>query len=242
MNADLDLYQQALTNLNTRISDAVGDLTHKLSNSDGRLDNMAKAFKGVLERLDKSETRRSNNVNKIDDATRALIRKTIAPSATEDEFSTFMYLCSEYNLDPLKKEIYFIKYGTKASMLTSRDGYLKIANADLSFDGLESDVVYIGDTITKRGDTSLHITYGENHLKYNKEYLSGAFCNIYRKDRRIPTTVLVSLKDYHKKNDMWNQYTNAMILKVAESMALKRAFALSGLVTKEEMHDDSEKE
>lgn len=52
MNADNDLYQQALTSLNTRISDAVGDLTHKLSNSDGRLDNMAKAFKGILDKVD----------------------------------------------------------------------------------------------------------------------------------------------------------------------------------------------
>ncbi len=34
------------------------------------------------------------------------IRKMVAQGATDDEFKSFMYLCSAYNLDPLKKEIY----------------------------------------------------------------------------------------------------------------------------------------
>lgn len=47
-----DLYQQAIVELNTRMQHAVGDLATKLSNSDGRLDNMSKAFKGMLEKID----------------------------------------------------------------------------------------------------------------------------------------------------------------------------------------------
>lgn len=166
------------------------------------------------------------------------IRKTAAQGATDDEFKTFIYLCSMYNLDPLKKEIYFIKYGGKSTIITSRDGYLKIANCNEHFDGIESDVVYQGDLLTKRDDGSLLITYGQEHLSFDKSKLSGAFCSVFRKDRKKATTVFVSIKEYYKKDaPIWQQYTNAMILKVAEAMALKRAFAISGLVTREEIED-----
>ena len=166
------------------------------------------------------------------------IRKMVAQGATDDEFKVFMYLCQAYNLDPLKKEIYFIKYGGKSTIITSRDGYLKIANLHEHFDGIESDVVYLGDVLTKRDDGSLHIAYGPEHLSFDKSKLTGAFCNVFRKDRQKATAVFVSIKDYYKREaPIWQQYTNAMILKVAEAMALKRAFAISGLVTKEEIED-----
>lgn len=168
-----------------------------------------------------------------------LIKSTITPGATENEIKTFLYLCKEYNLDPLKKEIYFLKYGGKSTIITSRDGYLKIANLNENFDGLESDVVYQGDKLTKRDDGSLYIEYGEHHLVFDKTKLTGAFCSVFRKDRAKATTVFVSIKDYYKKGaPIWDQYINAMILKVAEAMALKRAFAISGLVTREEIEKE----
>lgn len=171
------------------------------------------------------------------------IRSMVAPGATDDEFRAFMYLCNAYSLDPLKKEIYFIKYGGKSTIITSRDGYLKIANLHDQFDGLESDVVYQGDILTKRDDGSLHIAYGAEHLAFDKTKLSGAFCSVFRKDRTKATTVFVSIKEYYKREaPIWQQYTNAMILKVAEAMALKRAFAISGLVTKEEIDDKEQLE
>jgi phage recombination protein Bet len=164
------------------------------------------------------------------------IKKMVAQAATDDEFKSFMYLCNTYNLDPLKKEIYFIKYGGRSTVITSRDGYLKIANLNENFNGIESEVVYQGDVLAKRDDGSLLITYGPEHLLFDKSKLTGAFCNVFRKDRAKSTTVFVSIKEYYKKDaPIWQQYTNAMILKVAEAMALKRAFAISGLVTKEEI-------
>lgn len=169
-----------------------------------------------------------------------LIRKTVGKDATNEEFQTLMYLSREYNLDPLKKEIWFIKYGGKATIITSRDGYLKVANACPYFDGLEGDVVYSGDKLTKRDNGSILIEYGEDHLVFDKTKLVGAYCNVYRKDRSIAISVFVNLKDYHSQTPIWMKYTNAMILKVAESMALKRAFSLSGLVTAEEIEESKE--
>ena len=92
--------------------------------------------------------------NKLSQEKIDLIKQAVAQNATPDEFKTFIYLCESYNLDPLKKEIYFIKYGGKSTIITSRDGYLKIANTDPNFDGIESDVVYQGDTLTKRSVSS----------------------------------------------------------------------------------------
>ena len=165
-----------------------------------------------------------------------LLKNTVALGATHDELNMLLYLSKEYNLDPLKKEIYLIKYGGRSTILTSRDGYLKIANENQAFDGLESDVVYHGDKLSKRDDGSLFIEYGQEHLSFDKSKLVGAFCSVFRKDRAKATTMFVSIKDYYKKGaPIWEQYTNAMILKVAEAMALKRAFSISGLVTREEI-------
>lgn len=188
-----------------------------------------------MSKIKNTITNAENNLN--------LIRKSVAQNATDDEFKAFMYLCSTYNLDPLKKEIYFIKYAGKSTILTSRDGYLKIANLNEHFDGIESDVVYQGDVLTKKEDGSLHITYGPDHLSFDKSKLTGAFCSVFRKDRSKATTIFVSIKEYYKKDaPIWQQYTNAMILKVAEAMALKRAFAISGLVTREEIEDTKQGE
>jgi len=171
-----------------------------------------------------------------------LIRKCCADKATDAEFQQFMYLCNTYGLDPMTKEIYFIKYnsGGTPTIITSRDGYLKIANQHPAFDGIESDVVYKTDTLIKRDNGSLHITYGLDHMAFAKgedsKGLTGAFCSVFRKDRSIAMSVFVSARDYYKKdNKIWNQYPHAMILKVAEAQALKRAFSISGLVTKEEV-------
>lgn len=179
-------------------------------------------------------SKETNQINFDTNLVRALI-----PEANENDLKLFMYLCREYNLDPLKKEIYLIRCGGKYVPITSRDGYLKIANLNPFFDGIESDVVYQGDKLIKRENGSLGIEYGDAHLIFDKSKLSGAFCSVFRKDRAKATTIFVSIKDYYKKNaPIWEQYTNAMILKVAEAMALKRAFAISGLVTKEEIEKD----
>lgn len=179
------------------------------------------------------------DLNKNQDLDISLIKSALPADITENELKIILYLSKEYNLDPLKKEIYLLKYGGKSTVITSRDGYLKIANLNENFDGIESDVVYQGDKLTKREDGSLLIEYGPEHLIFDKSKLTGAFCSVFRKDRAKATTVFVSIKDYYKRGaPIWEQYVNAMILKVAEAMALKRAFAISGLVTREEIEKE----
>lgn len=74
-----------------------------------------------------------------------LIKNTVAKGATNDELEMFMYLATQYNLDPFKNEIWFVKYGGKTTIMTSRDGYLKYAQLNPEFEGLMSFVVREGD-------------------------------------------------------------------------------------------------
>jgi hypothetical protein len=114
--------------------------------------------------------------------------------------------------------------------MTSRDGYLKIANNNPDFEGIVSDVVYESDTFRKTPDGVEH-QYGVK----NRGKLVGAYALVYRKGIRFPVYVFAPFNDYNKGNDIWRTYPHAMILKVAESMALKRTFSLSGLVSREEL-------
>ncbi|MBQ7262847.1 MAG: recombinase RecT [Synergistaceae bacterium] len=160
------------------------------------------------------------------------IRRTVAKGATQEELDMFLHLSRTYGLDPFAKEIWFIKMGREPIIFTSRDGYLKIANRDPRFDGMEADVVYAGDSFRKTKDGVEHV-YGAK----DRGAPIGAYCIVHRSDRRIPTYVFAPYKDYHKGGN-WNTYPHAMILKVAEAQALKRAFSISGLVTREEIIDD----
>jgi len=145
-----------------------------------------------------------------------VIRNTVCKGATPSEFVMFLEMCKATGLNPFLNEIWFFKVNGRVAMMAGRDGFLKIANNNSNFDGIEGEVIYPNNDINQ---TPI-----------------GAWAKAYRKDRRIPVKITVSFKEYNRPNsDSWKRYPSAMILKVAESMALKRAFSVSGLVSAEEM-------
>ena len=163
-----------------------------------------------------------------------LIKRTVAKGATDDEFNMYMYLAKKYQLDPILKEIWFIKYEnskTPPIIMTSRDGYLAIANRNEHFDGMLSDVVHENDEFEKLPDGLVKHKYGCK----DRGKIIGAYAMGFRNDRKYPVYVFAHLSEYYKQGKVWDQYTSAMILKVAEAMMLKRLISISGLVTKEEM-------
>ena len=163
------------------------------------------------------------------------IKRTVAKDATGPELDMFLHLSRTYGLDPFAKEIWFIKMDRGApTIFTSRDGYLKIANRDPRFEGMEADVVYGGDMFRKTKDGIEHV-YGSK----DRGTPIGAYCIVHRSDRRIPIYVYAPFKDYARGGN-WGRYPHAMILKVAEAQALKRAFSISGLVTQEELDIEPE--
>lgn len=141
------------------------------------------------------------------------LKATVAKGATDAQLAQFIEVCRATGLNPFLKEIWCI--AATNTIMTSRDGYLKIANNDPAFDGIESEVV-----------------------RDDKGQIQKAICTIWRKDRSHPTKCEAWFNEYFKTNSqVWKQYPSAMIMKVAEALALKRSFAINGLVTQEEIGD-----
>ena len=158
------------------------------------------------------------------------MKVTVAKGASQAEFEMFIYLATKYKLDPFLKEIFFIP-GNMKTILTSRDGYLKIAQNHKDFEGIRSMAVRSNDDfeIDLENDTVKH-KFG----KGERGPIIGAWAIVYRKNRR-PVIAFADLSEYQGNTGPWKKYTSAMICKCAEAFALKRQFAINGLVTKEEM-------
>lgn len=162
----------------------------------------------------------------------ALITRTVAKGATPDELSMFIGIAKQTGLSPFRKEIYFIKYKTEdAVIMTSRDGFLSIAQKSGEFAGLQSAAVYENDEFS--------IDYATNSVKHlakakDRGLLIGAWAKINRKGCE-PNITWVDFKTYNKGRNVWASHPAAMIIKCAESIALKKQFGISGLVAMEEM-------
>jgi phage recombination protein Bet len=172
-----------------------------------------------------------------------LMKDTVARGATDNEFKLFMHLAQSYGLDPFAKEIWCIKYVPQgrdprdfpATIFSSRDGYLKIASRDPQMDGIQSDAVCAADVLEKLSDGTVRHLYGNP-----RGTVIGAYALVFRKDRSRPAYFYAPFSEYNStKNPTWAKYPTAMIVKVAEAMALKRAFSISGLVTQEELGLDA---
>lgn len=176
-----------------------------------------------------------------------VIKRTVAKGVTDAELSMFLTICGRYQLDPFLKEIWCYKRQKKdqntgrymddpnapAVIQTSRDGYLAVAQRHADYEGLKSFVVKEGDTfeIDAESDKVIH-KFGAK-----RGNILGAWASCYRSGRR-PVTVWAEFEEYNASSPIWKNYPSAMIQKVAEALALKRQFGISGLVTQEEMATD----
>jgi phage recombination protein Bet len=186
-----------------------------------------------------------------------LIKNTVAKGATDDELKMFTNIAQKYGLDPFIKEIWFIKRAKKVKgrdgnwdyprlpngeidyrdaetlIMTSRDGYLKIAQRDPEFDGIIGFPVKEGDDFQIDAQ-NYHVTH---KFGAKRGKIIGAWSKVDHKHRK-PVIVYADFVEYNAPNSTtWKQYPSAMIQKVAEVLALKRQFGISGLVTREEMKD-----
>lgn len=142
------------------------------------------------------------------------LKATVAQGLTNEEFVMFSELCKSTKLNPFKREIWAIKAGGRLQLMTGINGYWAIANAHPQFDGTEQEV-----------ETDAH----GNPVK--------AICKVYRKDRRFPSVAIALMKEYRKESPIWREKPSVMLMKCAESVALRKAFPqeLNGLYTQEEM-------
>lgn len=154
---------------------------------------------------------------------------------TIQEVAMFINLCKFSKLNPWLKEAYCIKYGSEpATMVVGKDAFMKRAEANATYDGIESGVIVIDD------DGSLQYRNGSFYLP--GDTIVGGYAEVWRKDKSHSYRVEVSFDEYaaRKKdgslNSQWSKKPATMIRKVAQVQALREAFpnSLSGIYTAEE--------
>ena len=134
---------------------------------------------------------------------------------TEPQKELFIQLAVKNQLDPFKREIYAIPYGSKMSVVTGYEVYLKRAEASHQLDGWEC------------------------HLEGEKELLR-AVVKINRKDWSKPFVHEVFMSEYNTHQGLWNTKPMTMLKKVATAQAFRLAFPneLGGMIyTADEMQD-----
>lgn len=161
----------------------------------------------------------------------ALIKATVAQGATDLELQFFVEQCKRTGLDPITRQIYFIKDNRgKVQIQTSIDGFRLVAERSGQYEG-QTQPQWCGDD-GKWVDVWL-----------KKTPPAACKVGVYKKGFREALTAIAIFDEYaQRKNDgsltfMWAKMPGLMIAKVAESLALRKAFPndLSGLYTSEEM-------
>ena len=144
-----------------------------------------------------------------------LLRASCAPSATDPEFKKLLYLSQVWQLDPMLREIWLVKFGNSpAQIYAGRDGFLKIAHRSGHFDGMKTVVNF---------DEEGHPV--------------SATCTVWRNDMSHPFESNVLFAEYTTNQNLWKTKPSVMIGKVAESVALRKAFSVAGLYSPEELGD-----
>lgn len=128
------------------------------------------------------------------------IKKYIAPTATDKELFMFTSICKQFNLNPIKREIHFIKYGdSDASYVVGYETYLKRAERSGLLDGWNVSVEK--DSIGEK-----------------------AVIEIKRKDRSNSFKWEVYRREFDKGRSVWKDMPYTMLKKVAISQGFRLCF------------------
>lgn len=146
-----------------------------------------------------------------------LIKSTVAKGATDDELKLFLYTAARTGLDPLTKQIHFVKRGGQMTIQTGIDGYRAIAERTKSLAGITDPLYEVGPN--------------------NKP--TKATVKVYRSINGMMAEFTASARweEYVAYGPLWVKMPYLMLGKCAEALALRKAFPndLSGLYTSEEM-------
>lgn len=162
-----------------------------------------------------------------------LIKRTVAIGSTDDELNLFLYQARRTGLDPLARQIYFIKrkswnaeeqrYDEKPTIQVSIDGFRVVADRHGDYAG-QAEPEFGHD---EKGRPFAKVRVFKWHGDTRYEAAVGvAFWNEYVQKKKDGTPA-----------SMWVKMPRTMLAKVAEAIALRKAFPqdLSGIYTSEEM-------
>ena len=164
------------------------------------------------------------------DEQRQMIRETFANGANDSEFAVLMEVAKTRRLNPLMRQIHFVKRWTPRGDVWS---------VQVSIDGLRA--------IAER--TGLYA--GQDEPEFTEEEDGSLKCckvRVYRKDWPRAAVGVAYFAEYVqttrdkqtgkvRPNEMWGRMPHTMLAKCAEALALRKAFPedMGGLYTGDEM-------
>jgi phage recombination protein Bet len=169
---------------------------------------------------------------------RDLIKRTVAPDATDDELAMFLHVAAKSGLDPLQRQIWFVKRGGKVTTQAGIDGLQARAAREPDYEGMTYGVVCEKDEFLYDATTSMVTKHTYNPFGARGSIV-GAWCIVRRKGM-LPFSAMVRFSEFNQAGSpLWKDKPAVMIEKVARSTALRRAYpeALSGIYAPEELGD-----
>lgn len=157
---------------------------------------------------------------------------------SDNDCIKFIALCKARRLNPFEGDAYLIGYdsndGPKFNLITAHQAFLKRAELNKEYDGMESGVIVLRDD-------KLVDVQGDFHLDTDK--VQGGWATVFFKNRSKPMHKRIRLSRFNKGYGVWKDDAAGMICKCAEADALRSSFPtmLGGLYLKEEMREDAGK-
>ena len=162
------------------------------------------------------------------------IKNTVATNATDSELMMFLSVANKYDLDPFLGEIYFVKYDTKSQIVSSRDGYRKIAKRQPNFLKCQSMEVCANDTFKTTMEMGEVTNITHEFSQNDRGAIVGAYAILKTTDGQSYYTY-VDIKEYDTRQNAWRKYKSAMIKKVAETQLYKQFADINGIQPEEAM-------
>lgn len=165
-----------------------------------------------------------------------LLKRTVAKGTTDDELALFMHVCKKSGLDPFSRQIYAIK------RWNSKEGK-EVMTIQTGIDGYRLTAERTGNYCPGKEPSFNYDKDGKliSATAFIKKFVGGIWHEV---SAMAFFDEYVSLDKQGNPTLFWQKMKHAMIAKVAEALALRKAFPseLSGVYTYEEMGQIEEPE